>query len=143
MPSSSPQPRSSSHLWGQGEGSGNLKGSERVCGVSCHFGLIALLVSLCLFGLCVCLASQNFFISFPLPLLFCTTLGFVCDVHCVKCSCCFNELLWVSPTFFLPLGLCVFPGICPFLFVHPAAISLASTPQLQAVLCRRPSDQSL
>lgn len=49
VPSSSPQPRSSSHLGGPGGGQQEPQGL-RVCGAHCHFGLIAPLFSGLSFG---------------------------------------------------------------------------------------------
>lgn len=108
-------------------------------------------------SLVLCLSFGRLYYAWVLPLriasspslclhLVWTPLGFVCDQGLCKPSCCFNERLWVSPFLwlFLPstgrlssvLGASEFLRICTFPFVHPAAISLASNPQLQAVVCR-------
>lgn len=126
LPSLAPHPISV----GPGEGSRNLKGSE-CAGVCCHFGLIAPLFStFWSTALCMCLASQNFFISFSLSLPCLYFPGLRVRWWTVRCNCGFNEQLWVSPYFqlALPSSYCwplgpprVFLGFCPFRFCPPCS----------------------
>ena len=141
LPSLAPHPISG----GQGEGSRNLKGSK--CG-----GRVAILVSplpcsLSLFcltvHLCRGLASQNFFICPSASTLFELPWALCVIMDCAECSCCFNELLWVSAYLLLSLGpLCAFPNLS-FSLCPPCSLLPHMHPQLQAVLCRLSSDQSL
>lgn len=102
VPSSSPQSRSSSHLGGQGQGNRNLKSSKRlpVC--------VAILVSrfswsplISLLVYCsghVCCLSKCLHL-FPSDAARCVLPWAWRGIRdCVKCSCGFNDLLWLLPS---------------------------------------------
>lgn len=103
-----------------------------MCGVCCHFGLIdplfsvSLLVDRTMHGSCLSEFLHLFlsaFTLFVLPWALCVIRD------CAKCSCYFNELLWVSPFLWLFLSsacrqslgpLCVSPDLC-FSFRPPCS----------------------